>query len=53
MIPQTEMHGVLGPDGVTEFTLTARSASVRIGAEEVHLLTYNGTLPGPTLHALL
>lgn len=46
-----ELHGVRGEDGVLEYLLVARQARVRAGDREAWLLTYNGSFPGPTLHA--
>lgn len=46
-----ELHGTRGEDGVLEYRLTAREARVRVGDRDAHLLTYDGSFPGPTLRA--
>ncbi|MGI8393041.1 multicopper oxidase family protein [Leucobacter sp. W1038] len=37
-------------DGLLEFDLRVAAAEVVVGGSTVRMLTYNGTVPGPTLH---
>ena len=37
-------------DGVLDVTLQAAEREVEVGGASVRMLTYNGTVPGPTLH---
>jgi FtsP/CotA-like multicopper oxidase with cupredoxin domain len=45
----TQPQALRSIDGVLDVTLAARSSAVDIGGTMVNALTYNGSLPGPTL----
>lgn len=44
-----EPHVMRSVDGVLDVSLTARPSVVAIGGTTVNAITYNGSLPGPTL----
>ncbi|GCE31691.1 metallo-oxidoreductase [Dictyobacter alpinus] len=50
--PATPIASFKAPETAAQtknFTLTARTANVKIGNQTIEALTYNGTAPGPTL----